>query len=159
DGTLYLSSPFSRVIALDPDSGNERWNYDPRVDLSGGYGDFANRGVSSWRDPQKRDGQSCARRIFVATIDSRLIALDAATGNLCNDFGVDGQVNLESDLGNAPGWKGEYEITSPPAVLRDLVIVGSAIGDNNRTDAPGGVVRAYDARSGALRWKWDPLVP
>ena len=152
DGTLYVSTPFGRVIALDPDTGAERWSFDPRVDLSGEYGDFANRGVSTWVDPQTR-----ARRIFVATIDSRLIALDAVTGKPCSDFGVNGEVNLERDLTNAPRWKGEYEITSPPAILHDLVIVGSAIGDNIRTDAPSGVVRAYDARTGALRWKWDPL--
>ncbi len=66
-------------------------------------------------------------------------------------------MNLERDLLHDPLWKGEYEVTSPPAILRDLVIVGSAIADNARTDAPSGVVRAYDARSGALRWKWDPL--
>src|SRR4029077_4456246 len=84
-------------------------------------------------------------------------ALDSATGQPCRDFGANGEVNLERDLINAPRWKGEYEITSPPAILRDLVIVGSAIGDNNRADEPSGVVRAFDARTGALRWKWDPL--
>src|SRR5579859_455735 len=73
DGTLYLTTPFGRVIALDPDTGRERWNYDPRVQIAD-YGDFANRGVSTWVDPQNH-----TRRIFVATIDSRLIALDAAT--------------------------------------------------------------------------------
>jgi len=158
DGTLYVSTPFGRVIALDPDTGRERWNYDPRVNLSGEYGDFANRGVSAWLDPQRRRGDPCARRIFVATIDSRLIALDSENGKPCGDFGAGGQVNLELDLTNTPRWKGEFEITSPPAILRDLVIVGSAIADNARTDAPSGVVRAYDARSGALRWKWDPVV-
>jgi quinoprotein glucose dehydrogenase len=157
DGTLYLTTPFGRVIALDPDTGVERWNYDPHIDVSGDYGDFANRGASVWRDPQKRRGDGCAMRIFVATMDSRLIALDSSTGQLCRDFGAHGEVNLERDLTNAPRWKGEYEITSPPAILRDLVIVGSAIGDNNRADEPSGVVRAFDARTGAQRWKWDPL--
>jgi quinoprotein glucose dehydrogenase len=134
----------------------ERWHYDPRIDISGDYGDFANRGVSTWRDPRKAGGV-CARRIFVATIDSRLIALDAATGTPCRDFGMNGEVNLQRDLLNEPRWKGEYEITSPPAILGDLVIVGSAIADNARTDAPSGVVRAFDVRTGALRWKWDPV--
>ena len=157
DGTLFLSTPFGRVIALDPDNGTERWNYDPRIDFTGGYGDFANRGVSTWRDPQKRSADFCARRIFVATIDSRLIAIDSVTGKTCSDFGVNGEVNLLRDIGRDPLWKGEYEITSPPAVLHDLVIVGSAISDNSRADAPSGVVRAFDARSGTLRWKWDPL--
>ena len=156
DATLFLTTPFGRVIALDPDTGIERWNYDPRVPIAD-YGDFANRGVSTWRDPQARD--ACARRIFVATIDSRLIALDSVNGKPCGDFGQNGEVNLERDLVNAPRYKGEYEITSPPAVVRDLVIVGSAISDNGRTNAPSGVVRAFDARTGALRWKWDPIPP
>ena len=151
DGTLYLTTPFGRVIALDPDTGRERWNYDPRATIAD-YGDFANRGVSTWVDPK-----SGRRRIFVATIDSRLIAIDAVTGKPCSDFGANGEVNLERDLVNAPLYKGEYEITSPPAILHDLVIVGSSISDNVRANAPAGVVRAYDARTGALRWKWDPV--
>src|SRR4029077_1237647 len=72
DGTLYLTTPFGRVIALDPDTGVERWNYDPHIYVSGDYGDFANRGASAWRDPQKGKSDPCAMRIFVATIDSRL---------------------------------------------------------------------------------------
>ena len=93
DGALFVTSPFGRVIALDPDTGIERWNYDPRADLSGEYGDFTNRGVSTWLDP--RTG---SRRIFIATIDSRLIALDSVTGKPLHDFGVNGEVNLERDL-------------------------------------------------------------
>ncbi|MBI4421925.1 MAG: pyrroloquinoline quinone-dependent dehydrogenase, partial [Gemmatimonadetes bacterium] len=157
DGTLYVATPFGRVIALDPRTGEERWAYDGRVDLSGHYGDFATRGVSTWLDHQRRPGEACRRRIFLATIDARLVALDAATGRPCRDFGTNGQVDLKTDLVNPPFELGEYQVTSPAAVLHDLVIVGSSIGDNNRADAPSGVVRAFDARTGRQRWAWDPI--
>jgi quinoprotein glucose dehydrogenase len=157
DGTLYVSTPLGRVIALDPARGRERWRYDPRVDLHGDYGDFANRGVSTWLDPRRGGGMSCRRRIFVATVDARLIALDAATGRPCADFGAAGTVDLTHDLINAPEYAGEYAVTSPPAVVGDLVIVGSSVADNHRVNAPNGVVRAYDARTGRERWSWDPI--
>jgi quinoprotein glucose dehydrogenase len=157
DGLLYVSTPLGRVSALDPATGAERWTYDPRVDLARDYGDFANRGVSAWSDPGAGAGAACARRLYVATVDARLIALDGATGRPCAGFGNGGTVNLGVDLLNAPAYPGEYEVTSPPAVIGGLVVVGSSISDNNRTQAPSGVVRAYDARTGAERWRWDPI--
>jgi quinoprotein glucose dehydrogenase len=157
DGTLYLTTPFNRVIALDPETGARRWAYDPLVDTTWGYGDgLINRGVSTWVDPARGAGEPCRRRIFEATLDARLIALDAATGKPCADFGQSGQVSLRS----VPRYvRGSYHMTSPPAVIDDLVVVGSAIDDNTRADMPGGVVRAFDARTGALRWSWDPISP
>src|SRR5256885_1862928 len=107
-------------------------------------------------DPTRPGGQPCHRRIFEATLDARLIALDAANGAPCADFGKNGQVSLTNVAGFHPGW---YHMTSPPAVIDDLVVVGSAIDDNSRVEMPGGVVRAFDARSGALRWSWDPIPP
>ncbi len=159
DGTLYLCTPFNRVIALDPETGQERWRFDPEVDLSGRYANqLICRGVETWLDAQGAAGAPCRRRIFTATNDGRLIALDAASGALCRDFGVAGQIDLNPDAGRQ-AWLGEYQVTSPPAVIHDLVVVGSAVSDNQRTDAPSGVVRAYDARTGALRWAWDLAPP
>jgi quinoprotein glucose dehydrogenase len=159
EGRLIVSTPFGRVIALRPDTGDELWTFDPRVDLEGDYGDFANRGVAYWRDGPLAGSRrpTCSARVFVAPIDARLIALDANTGVPCGDFGARGTVDLQRDLVNAPNFKGEYQVTSPPAVLGDLVIVGSAIADNQRANAPSGVVRAFDVRTGALRWRWDPI--
>ena len=157
DGTLYLTTPFNRVIALDPATGKQRWAYDPAIDPTLDYGDgLINRGVATWLDAARPVGQPCRRRIFEATLDARLIALDAVTGSPCADFGKGGQVSLR----DVPNYRqGAYHMTSPPAVIDDLVVVGSAINDNNRVDMPGGVVRAFDARSGALRWSWDPIPP
>lgn len=156
DGTLYLSTPFGRVIALDPETGGERWTYDPRLDLRVPYGDdLVSRGVSAWLDARASEGRACRRTIFLATNDARLIALDARTGRPCAGFGRDSQVDLSQGVGTA--FPGEYHMTSPPTVVGDLVVVGSAINDNVRVDAPRGIVRAYDARTGSLRWAWDPI--
>jgi quinoprotein glucose dehydrogenase len=157
DGTLYLATPLGRVIALDPASGAERWTYDPAIDLNGDYGDFANRGVSTWLDERAARGSACRRRIYVATVDARLIALDGTSGRPCADFGLHGAVDLTQGLRNAPEYAGEYEESSPPAVVGDLIILGSSVADNHRTDAPDGVIRAYDARTGRERWHWDPI--
>jgi quinoprotein glucose dehydrogenase len=154
ENTLFISTPIGRVAALDPETGKERWSFDPKVDRDAGYGDFTNRGVSTWYDKDKKQ-----RRIFVAPIDARLIALDAATGKPCVDFGKDGQIDLRVGLKNPPQSKSEYENTSPPAVIGNLVIVGSAVADNSRVEAASGEVRAFDARTGALRWTWDSIVP
>jgi len=157
DGTLYVATPLGRVIALDPARGTERWRYDARVSLEGDYGDFANRGVATWLDPTRARALPCRRRIFLATVDARLIALDGGTGRPCADFGTQGAVDLAPGLRHAPGYHWEYGVTSPPAVAAGLVIVGSAVSDNQRVDAPEGVVRAFDARTGRLRWSWDPV--
>jgi len=159
DQTLYFCTPFNRVIALDPETGQERWAYDPRTDLSGQYANqLVCRGVSSWLDADRPAGSACRRRIFTATNDARLIALDAATGTPCADFGNQGIVDLNPGVGDIL-WRGEYQVTSPPAVVHDLVIVGSAVADNVRVNPPSGVVRAWDARTGALRWSWDLAPP
>ena len=155
DGTLYLSTPFSRVIALDPRTGSQRWLYDPKVDTSLNYSEVTSRGVSTWLDSKARAGQGCRRRIYIATLDARLIALDSATGEPCKGFGQDGEVDLTSGVRLTR--KGQYQVTSPPAVIGDLIVVGSSMGDNRGVEVERGVVRAYDARTGDLRWSWDPI--
>jgi len=157
DGTLYLSTPFGRAIALDPATGRERWTYDAHTDANAGFGDPGSRGVSTWLDPQAKAGAHCKRRIYLPTLDARIIALDSRSGTPCRDFGRNGTVSLRDDLRNTPFYTGEYELTSPPAVIRGMIVTGSAVADNNRTNAASGEVRAYDARTGALRWTWDPV--
>ena len=154
DGLLILPTPLGRVLALDPDSGAERWRFDATV-RTHEVPEFTSRGVAVWRDAQAPPGAPCATRIFAATVESRLFAIDAASGAPCPEFGGDGDVSLREGVGEIRPF--EYTISSPPAIAGDLVIVGSALGDNGRVDMPRGVVRAYDARSGALRWSWDPI--
>ncbi len=151
DGTLYLSTPLGRAIALDPVTGKERWSYDSHIDKDAGYGDFANRGVSTWKSAA---GQ---RRIFMATIDARLIALDASTGKPCLDFGDNGIVDLRHGLRMARGSYADYEETSPPAIIGNTLVIGSGIADNGWTDMPSGEVRAFDVITGKLKWTWDPI--
>jgi quinoprotein glucose dehydrogenase len=90
-------------------------------------------------------------------LDARLIALDGNSGKVCSDFGSQGVVDLNQDAATQTVWTGGYQVTSPPAMYRDLVIVGSSIADNWRVDTGRGIVRAFDARSGKLRWTWDPI--
>ena len=154
-GRLYLSTPLNRVIALDPGTGQELWRFDPaiRMDIERNEG-YVSRGVSFWSDPDQL-GAPCGARIFFGTIDARLLALDASTGQPCPEFGLNGTVRLDGDVGNVQ--EGQYGVTSPPAIVGDLVIVGSSMGDNRRVDMERGTVRAYDARTGALRWAFDPV--
>jgi quinoprotein glucose dehydrogenase len=157
DGTMYLSTPFNRVIALDPETGHEKWSFDPGIDLKVPYSEgLINRGVTLWSDSNGSEREICHRRIFLATIDARLFAIDAVTGRLCADFGVAGHVDLTRGIAHIIR-RGEYEETSAPAIVDDLVIVGSGIADNDRVDSPSGEVRAFDARSGKLRWSWNPI--
>lgn len=157
DGTLFFSTPLGRVIALDPETGAERWVFDAKVSRQDGFGDWTSRGVSTWLDPDAKADQLCRRRIIVATVDARLLSLDAATGALCRQFGAGGTVDLRRGLRNPPFELEEYEETSPPAVVRNVIVVGSGVADNNRTDAASGEVRGFDARTGRLLWTWDPV--
>jgi quinoprotein glucose dehydrogenase len=151
--TLYYCSPFDMVFALDAETGAEKWRFDPGVDREAHI--LPNcRGVSSWRSGK---AGVCEHRIFVGTLDARLIALDAETGARCAGFGEGGEVDVTHRISKHE--PAEYSITSPPAILNDLAITGSLVLDNQRTDAPSGVVRAYDVRSGALRWAWNPIPP
>lgn len=169
-GHLMVCTPFSRVIALDPATGAERWVFEPNIRI-GGYasnGDpqglknppFANcRGVAYWRDAVAAAEGACAHRIVVATHDLRLMAVDARTGKLCPDFGTGGAVNVEPEVlaAEPPAAVGEVKFPGPPLVVNDVIVVGSTVRDFHRANAPNGAVRAFDARSGAPRWVFDPI--
>jgi quinoprotein glucose dehydrogenase len=151
---LVYCTPFNRIIALDPGRGTKLWEYDAQISLEQKPANqYICRGVSYWQDAHASG--ECSARIFMGTNDARLIAVDADTGRACQDFGNAGQVRI--DIGMSLLWPGEFQITSSPAVIGDVVIVGSAIGDNARADSPRGTVRAFDARTGAPRWTFDPV--
>lgn len=154
DDSLIFCTPFNEVIALDSESGTLRWRFDPDIDLNLNPGNqFICRGIAHWQDDREPD--ACADRIFMGTNDARLISLDADTGSLCKDFGIGGEINI--DPGMPLLWRGEFQITSPPVTVGDVVVVGSSISDGARVVAPVGVVRAFDARTGNSKWEWDPI--
>ncbi|MCU0669974.1 MAG: pyrroloquinoline quinone-dependent dehydrogenase [Myxococcota bacterium] len=154
EGLLVLPTPLGRVLALDPVTGTERWRFDATVE-SRKYPEFTSRGVAAWTDASAAADAPCRTRIFAATIESRLFSIDAKSGARCPAFGDGGEVSLREGVGTIDGF--EFTISSPPLVAGDLVVVGSAIGDNRRVTMPRGIVRAYDARSGRLAWAWDPI--
>ncbi len=156
EGALYFSTPFSRVVALDPETGAELWTHDPGIELNLQYSEsLVSRGVEGWTDTAAAENDPCQGRIFFATLDARLLALDAVTGQPCVGFGDAGQVDLKVGIGDVE--TGEYEVTSPPIAVGDVVIVGSAQGDNRRVEVEKGDIRGFDARSGALRWTFQPI--
>jgi quinoprotein glucose dehydrogenase len=154
DGLLVLPTPLGRVLALDPASGAERWRFDATV-KGHEYSEYTSRGVAAWLDGAAPAAAPCRRRVFAATVESRLFALDAASGKLCTGFGRGGEVSLKEGIGEDRPWG--YTISSPPTLAGDVVVVGSAIGDNGRVNEAKGIVRGYDARTGALVWSWDPI--
>ncbi|NQX89443.1 MAG: pyrroloquinoline quinone-dependent dehydrogenase, partial [Halioglobus sp.] len=154
DERLYYCTPLNRVIALNAETGKQIWSYDPGVEMNNVPILPNCRGVSSWRS----GGEGfCEHRIVFGTFDARLIALDANSGEPCTDFGDAGQIDTSQGLSaHAPA---EYGITSPPAILGDKLITGSMVLDNQRTDSPSGIVRAYNVRSGVLEWVFNPVPP
>ena len=157
DGVMYIGTPLGRAIALDAATGRELWIFDPKIARDVTYGDFASRGVSTWLDESASRDAACRRRIFVATAQSQLVAIDARDGRPCAGFGRDGVVDLKEGLRIPPFEPQAYSMTSPPLVVNGVVITGSSVADNSRPDQPSGEVRGFDARSGRLRWSWDPI--
>ena len=154
-GSLYLETATNIVIALDPTSGKERWRHDPHIDRKQSYAEATSRGVSVWEDQTPGKTGPCTRRIFTGTLDARLLALDAMTGQPCADFGRNGAVDLTQGIRILS--KPDYVVTSPPAIFNNFVIVGSAIGDNRASDLERGTVRGFDALTGEQRWSFDPI--
>ncbi|MED5436877.1 MAG: pyrroloquinoline quinone-dependent dehydrogenase [Pseudomonadota bacterium] len=156
DETLYYCTPFNRVFALNPETGEEKWIFDPEVDPAGRPLKTC-RGLSSWKDSSKSQSDICYHRIVGVTMDVELFSIDGKTGKLCNDFGDKGIVNLRKGLGDHPDTY--YWSSSPPAIIGEKLIVGGSVIDNLSIHIPGGVVRAYDIRTGELIWYWDPIPP
>lgn len=152
---LFACTQFSQVLALEPDTGAEIWRYDPKIDTASipAY-KFNCRGVSYWED-ESGSSTMCSSRIFVGTFDSHIIALDAKTGKPCQDFGDNGKASIKPSV--ALLTKGEFQISSAPAISGDILVTGSAISDNLRTNAPVGTVHALDVRTGEILWRFNPI--
>ncbi len=167
---VYLCTPHNNVIALDADTGRELWKREINAKSSvwqrcRGLAyfdvDAALPAPASANDAPTPvsvpDGANCRRRLLTNTIDARLIAVDADTGELCQGFGDNGQVDLKAGLGDAPD--PFYQLTSPPLVAGTTVVVGGRVADNVQTDMPGGVIRGFDVITGQMRWAFDPGNP
>ncbi len=158
-GKLYVCSPFNEVSALDPGSGAVFWRFDPRLNADMHYpNDFICRGVA-FASNLAAPNTLCATRIYLNTADRRLIALDARNGKLCAGFGKNGTVVIcVGPQADGPHNRyGRNHTTSAPVVSHGVVIVGSSIDDNQKVDVLRGTVYAYDAKTGALKWSFDPL--
>lgn len=150
DGKLYACLDRDVIVALDPDSGRQLWRFDARSKLGGVFAATC-RGVSYYQAPQAV--ADCPRRILFGAHDDRLIALDAETGRPCPGFGDGGVVDLKAGLGKAPA--GIAFPTSPPTIVNGVAVISGWVTDGLYVGEPSGVVRGYDAVSGALRWAWD----
>ena len=159
-GVLYVVSPRGRVVALEARVGTPVWTFDPKIRTDVRYLEgFTSRGVALWEDPLGDPAAVCAARIFVATVDARLIAVDAQTGLHCREFGAAGELFLSEGMapdGSRAGIS-DYSITSPPLVVGNVVVVGSTVDGHSTRVRALGSVRAFDARSGTLLWTFDGL--
>lgn len=151
--TLYICTPHNWAIAIDAATGKEKWKYDPNVGLNPDRQHQTCRGVSYYAEPNAAEGTACAQRVYLPTSDARLIALDAATGQVCTSFADQGVLHLEQGMKYNPA--GYYYSTSPPVIAAGKIIIGGAVNDNYSTQEQSGVIRAFDVNSGALVWNWD----
>lgn len=152
DGTLYGCTASSAVFAIDPVTGKEIWRHEPK---GRGAGHAVCRGVTFFRAPEGT--AECATRILLGTVDNKLIALDAKTGASCKSFGKNGSVDLNEGLGKFQrGW---INPTSPPTIVHGTAVIGAFIVDAQSTKVPSGVIRGYDAVTGAFKWAFDPANP
>ncbi|MEE2784118.1 MAG: PQQ-binding-like beta-propeller repeat protein [Pseudomonadota bacterium] len=153
DDALYLCTSQNVILSLDGDTGEERWRFDPE-NRTPPWGILGNcRGVTYYHIPERAKGEMCAERIFTATTDARLIAVDKTTGQACSEFGSDGQISLLAGMGEVKEFY--YMVTSPPTMASGALVVGGFVLDNQETEEPSGVVRGYDPRTGSLLWAWD----
>ena len=150
---LYLCTGQNIILSLDPDTGEERWRFDPEINSPRvGFWDTC-RGVTYFEAPNFRSLGICEERIFTATSDARLIAVNKNTGEPCSDFGNNGEIDLLAGMGEVePGF---YFVTSPPTIASGVLVLGGWVFDNVRTNEPSGVVRGFDPISGDLVWAWD----
>lgn len=147
---IYACNGFSQLFALDAATGTQRWTYD----ASEGHGSTC-RGVTYYKAPGLTG--ACAERILAGTGSAKLVAVDARTGQLCQDFGTGGMVNLLVGMHDFEGKiiGGYYKVTSAPTFVRGKVVVGGWVTDGQYWGEASGVIRAFDAVTGDLSWAWD----
>jgi quinoprotein glucose dehydrogenase len=169
--TLYVCGYLNKVVALDAATGQQKWTFDPGVTPDAVPYTPACRSLAYYIDPasatapatpgtpvaEASTGATCARRIILGTLDARVIEIDAQNGQRCQDFGKNGEVSITEDMGKV--YKGYVSITSPPVVVRDTVVVAHETVDGQRAFGPPGVIKAYNVKTGQLKWAWDAAAP
>jgi glucose dehydrogenase len=148
---LIVTTTVSRIIALDAETGVERWRFDPFAGRTRRC-ELPNRGVTVWE--HRASGGDVERTIFSGTCDGVLVALDPATGKLRQEFADGGLLDLKPGADARPGE--QYAVTSPPAIFRDLVIVGAMVPEET-SQGPSGDVRAFDVRTGRQVWRFHTV--
>ena len=154
---LLMCSAKNILLSVNAATGKENWRFDPGVPDEAIPHAAACRGVAIYTAPQLPETAQCHTRVVEATLDARLVAVDAKTGEPCKDFGENGAVDLWHGIGKkVPGW---YAVTAPPTIVNGVVVTGAQVKDGQDEDAPSGVIRGYDAVSGKLAWAWDLANP
>jgi quinoprotein glucose dehydrogenase len=151
---LYVCTPHHKIFSINATTGTKNWEFDPHSDTSANIF-ITCRGVAYYEAPSGASpaGMACQRRIITPTGEASMVALDADTGKLCDDFGNHGTVSLTDHMGDVP--PGFHFITSQPLMVGDRLILGGWIYDDQTTGEPSGVIRAYDPVTGNLAWAWD----
>jgi quinoprotein glucose dehydrogenase len=159
-GHLIVCTPFTKVIALDPATGEERWSFEPKFNKTPYAGRFKCRGLSQWRDPQAAADARCATRLYLPLPDMSLLSIDARDGKLCPDFGTGGVVDVRPLIEAAEPADTVIgtQLLSPAGHVRDTVVVTTTSNKFKSASSINGAVRGFDARTGKLRWTFDPLV-
>ncbi|WP_203594988.1 MULTISPECIES: pyrroloquinoline quinone-dependent dehydrogenase [unclassified Salipiger] len=154
--TLYIGTPFYRVLALDPGTGEEKWSFDSKSTLEAlTQPALKNRGVAYWEADDPQEGAACQKIVYLGTMDARLFAMDADTGALCEDF-ADGGV-LDVNQWNTVNDRWPLSLLQPPTIVGDHVIIGWAGNDWDWAEAPPGSVFSVNAQSGELEWTFDTI--
>lgn len=149
--TLYLGTPFYRIIALDPATGEERWTFDTKSSLEAlTQPALKNRGVAYWEAENPVEGAACQKIIYLGTMDARLFAVDADTGEPCENFADSGVLDVNQWNDTNDRWP--LSLLQPPTVTGDHLILGWAGKDWASSQAPPGSVFSIDARTGELEW-------
>ena len=151
--TLYMCTPHNWAIALDAATGKEKWKYDSNSGMNPDRQHQTCRGVTYYADPAAAAGTTCATRVYLPTSDARLIALDAATGDVCTSFAEKGVLQLEQGMPYNPA--GYYYSTSPPVITDGKIIIGGAVNDNYSTLSQSGAIRPFNVNTDSLSWNWD----
>ena len=156
--TLYVSTPFDRIFAVEPDTGKVKWTFDSHTaHKDPTQGELKTRGVSYWQAAKPVTGEACQKIIYLGTMDAKLYAVDADTGKPCANFGKNGMLDINQ--WNTVNNKWPLSILQPPTVYKNMVYIGWAGQDWTQAVQPPGSVFAVDAQTGALKWKFDAIPP